>query len=193
MPELIDAAPYCLTFERLSGRHAHPDDLSSAAEAMGRLHLAAHTKHLHAARLNDPFKVSAQLWITDFQSPRAAVLRRVPITFDGQTTSLYKDANVRNIMMTDEGPAFVDFDDLTLAPFGYDLAKLIVSASMTYGRLSRAITTATLDSYNEALGPIHHGCTTNDLRKYAEIHHILTAPYLQRNGYRYAWPDVQPW
>ena len=40
---------------------------------------------------------------------------------------------MRNVLVTPSGPALVDFDDLTLAPFGYDLAKLVVSTAMTFG------------------------------------------------------------
>ncbi|WP_246835242.1 phosphotransferase [Micromonospora sp. MH33] len=50
-------------------------------------------------------------------------------------TAFYKDPNIRNYLVDGEDIAVVDFDDLTLAAFGYDLAGLLVTASMTYGRL----------------------------------------------------------
>jgi hypothetical protein len=41
-----------------------------------------------------------------------------------------------NILITSIGrPVTVDIDDLTLAPFGYDLVKLVVTLAMTHGRL----------------------------------------------------------
>lgn len=30
------------------------------------------------------------------------------------------------------------------------------------------------------------------LRGYAEFHDLLTRPYLHRNGYTHAWPDIRP-
>ncbi len=53
----------------------------------------------------------------------------------GGPAAFYKDANPRNFLITPAGPVTVDFDDLTLAPFGYDLAKLVVTLAMTYGAL----------------------------------------------------------
>ena len=57
--------------------------------------------------------------------PRRTVPRRSTRTRTSATSS----SNGEDI-------AVVDFDDLTLAPFGYDLAGLLVTASMTYGRLA---------------------------------------------------------
>jgi aminoglycoside/choline kinase family phosphotransferase len=98
---------------------------------------------------------------------------------------------LRNILLTDHGVALVDFDDLTLAPFGYDLAKLIVSTGMTYGQLAPSLVADTLTAYNTRVGA--NACTINRLHRYAELHGSLTAPYLHRNGYRYPWPTVRPW
>ncbi|WP_420867541.1 hypothetical protein [Amycolatopsis rubida] len=89
----------------------------------------------------------------------------------------------------------VDFDDLTLAPFGYDLAKLVVSTGMTHGTLRSEATEAALAVYNICAGRPDDAtaCTFGQLRVYAEFHHRLTARYLHRNGYCHAWPDVRPW
>jgi len=35
-------------------------------------------------------------------------------------------------------------------------------------------------------------CTVGNFHAYAEVHGKLTAPYLHRNGYTYAWPTVGP-
>jgi hypothetical protein len=67
---------------------------------------------------------------------------------------------------------------------------------MTHGRLEQAHATAALTAYLSAVertgGPAT-ACTVEELRRYAEIHHLLTVRYLHRNGYRHAWPDVRPW
>jgi aminoglycoside/choline kinase family phosphotransferase len=93
----------------------------------------------------------------------------------------------------------VDFDDLTLAPFGYDLAKLIVSAAMTYGRLPKSTLDDCLNAYNDAAQTacdpydVDLGCSFEDLVQYSEIHHVLTSGYLGRHGYIHTWPDARPW
>ena len=59
--------------------------------------------------------------------------------------------------MTATGPAIVDFDDLTLAPFGYDLAKLVVSTAMTHGPLpAEAITAALVRLHHRAARQYRH-------------------------------------
>ncbi|WP_420094795.1 phosphotransferase [Nocardia asteroides] len=45
--------------------------------------------------------------------------------------ALYKDSDIRNFILADDQVAILDFDDLTLAPFGYDLAELIVNGRMS--------------------------------------------------------------
>lgn len=93
-------------------------------------------------------------------------------------------------------PALVDFDDLTLAPFGYDLAKLIVSTAMTYGTITPADIHAALDTYHRhvtAAGGPDAACPPPHLAGYAEMHHLLTIRYLHRNGYRHPWPHLRPW
>jgi len=52
-------------------------------------------------------------------------------------------------LITPDGlPVTIDFDDLTLAPFGYDLAKLVVTLAMTYGELPGEQIAAALFAYN---------------------------------------------
>lgn len=167
LPALVSATPHHLEFEHLGdhlGDHQPgPDDLEMLARALGELHAAAHTKYLHTAQHDVPFPGPNGLVIADF-------------------------------LLTDTGVAIIDFDDLTLAPFGYDLAKLIVSTAMTYGRLDLRTVDHVLDIYNTltATGG-NTTCSAQQLRAYAEFHHLCTVRYLHRNGYRYAWPDVRPW
>jgi thiamine kinase-like enzyme len=99
---------------------------------------------------------------------------------------VYKDANVRNFLLTSTVVA-VDFDTVTLAPLGYDLAKLVVSATMTYGPLDTDRVTSCLHKYNELLSETGLGtCTSEQFSAWAEMHHVLTSPYLGRNGYRFS-------
>ncbi|HEU5472719.1 MAG TPA: phosphotransferase [Actinophytocola sp.] len=165
------------------------------AATLGRLHAAAYRRHLHAARLDEPFPTQDGLIISDFISPRRTALEKIPLPVNGLPAALYKDANIRNFLLTADGAAIVDFDDLTLAPFGYDLAKLLVSTAMTHGRIDRHQADSALAAYNSHTaqeGP-QTTCSVEQLRVYAEFHHLLTGPYLGRNGYRYPWPEVRPW
>ena len=87
----------------------------------------------------------------------------------------------------------IDFDDLTLAPFGYDLAKLVVSAAMTHGQLGTELIGRTLTAYNlETVDIADAHCDTDRFQLYAEIHHRLTARYIGRHSYIHAWPHVEP-
>jgi hypothetical protein len=183
------AGPRLVT-ELLTGHHPRPADLPVVAAALGTLHRTAYDRHLHHARLDHPFRIGGLL-ISDFVTPRRAALARQSVPHIGLPAAIYKDTNVRNVLLTEHGVALVDFDDLTLAPFGYDLAKLIVSTAMTYGQPAPGVVADALAAYNARVGG--NACTVNRLRYYAELHGRLTASYLHRNGYRHPWPNVRPW
>jgi Ser/Thr protein kinase RdoA (MazF antagonist) len=191
MPALIAHRGDTLVFEHLAGHHVLPDDLPAAAAALGQLHAVAHRQHLHAAHLDQPYPIDPQAAVADFLTPRSGIsaelqhLLRRPV-------ALYKDANIRNFLVDTEGVAIIDFDDLTLAPFGYDLAKLIVSCAITHGNPGRRRVGETLDAYNTPLPESLH-CPTDRLQEFATLHHRLTARYLGRHGYRYSWPAADPW
>jgi Ser/Thr protein kinase RdoA (MazF antagonist) len=204
LPALVARGARHLLFERLSGRAPDVEDLPRAAAALGRLHAAAHHHELQAARLDRPHTTSTGLVIPDFASPRQAALHHaaaatgIPgsvidavLARAGDPVTFYKDPNIRNYLANDNEVAVVDFDDLTLAPFGYDLAGLLVTASMTYGRLADRSITRCLRAYRVAVAP--QICSLADLKRYAELHHLLTLRYLGRNGYRHPWPTVRPW
>lgn len=178
-----------LVLEHLDGPQPGPERLGDLAEALGRLHAAAYRRQLHRARLDRPFP-AGDLVIADFVAPRGRVLRKVPVDVAGLPAAFYKDANIRNFLLTSDGVAVVDPDTLTLAPFGYDLAKLVVSTVMTHGPLRERAIAAALDAYNARVGPVHELalCTRSRLDAYARIHDVLTRPYLHRNGYRFVWP-----
>jgi Ser/Thr protein kinase RdoA (MazF antagonist) len=214
LPRLVAAGPDRLVFEHVPGRHAIPSDLVPLASQLGDLHGAAHVDVLADARLDIPFVADAGLRIPDFLSPRLSALAArlaaglVPdplldlpqaisllgAAVDG-ATALYKDANPRNFLLTPGGPVAVDFDDLTLAPFGYDLAKLIVTLAMTNGQVPISAIQQALDAYNRAADARRLGLgqvSLAALLTWAEIHHLLTSPYLGRNGYRFGWHTLRP-
>jgi hypothetical protein len=184
-----------MVLEHLPGRHAAPADLITIADALGRLHGTAYVSELHSSRLVRDHHTTNGMTIPAFQTGREHVLQHYGVDPD-RPVAFYKDTNLRNVVVSASGPALVDFDDLTLAPFGYDLAKLLVSLAMTHGRLEEAHIVAALTTY---LGAVQHNggpataCTVEELRRYAEIHHLLTIRYLYRNGYRHSWSDVRPW
>ncbi|KWV32837.1 MULTISPECIES: phosphotransferase [Micromonospora] len=204
LPRLITRTDCSLIFERLSGRAAGMADLPRMAAILGRLHDAAYRRELHSARLDETHTTSIGLVIPDFARPRRKALHQTALATGVDQTVLdavldradrpaafYKDPNVRNYLVQQEGIAVVDFDDLTLAPFGYDLAGLLVTTSLTYGRLDQATLTACIDAYRSTTAP--NRCGFDELRQYAELHHLLTLRYLGTNGYRHPWPTVRPW
>jgi Ser/Thr protein kinase RdoA (MazF antagonist) len=114
----------------------------------------------------------------------------------GGPAAFYKDANPRNFLITPGGTLVtIDFDDLTLAPFGYDLAKLIVTLGMTHGPIPATSIAAALISYNEAAA---RHCQTlpivmrEELMSWAEIHYILTSRYATDGRYPFRWDQARP-
>lgn len=213
LPELLHTATTSLEFAWAEGRHATPRDLAWIAAHVGDAHGAAWASELHHARMDQPHPLDRNGALCDFVNPRRAALSRrqqagyltandldamqaILAAAVSQPVAFYKDTNPRNILITPEGQLItVDVDDLTLAPFGYDLAKLIVTLAMTHGRLPDPLIHRALDAYNTAaarhsaqLGHVD----AEHLSRYAALHNILTAPYLGHGGYRYPWPTVQP-
>jgi Ser/Thr protein kinase RdoA (MazF antagonist) len=212
LPQLLIAEGQQLGFEHVTGRHAEPGDLVTLAGHLGEVHAAAHAAELHRARMDRPYRTASGHQIPGFLGRRlAAVTRKLDAglvpdpAFSikqaecllrgacGEPAAFYKDANPRNFLVTRAGPVAVDFDDLTLAPFGYDLAKLVVTLAMTYGAFPAGQITAAIDSYNAAshhwLGP--RALTLARLMTWAEVHHILTSGYRGRSGYRHSWHDLR--
>jgi hypothetical protein len=211
LPRLLAVEDRRMDFEHVHGRSAIPADLEVLAEHLGDAHGAAWIATLRTARLDIPHPAVDHYAIADFVSPRLIALnRRGAVGSSSEThkiqdllrsaadgpVAFYKDANPRNFLVNHTGRvATIDFDDLTLAPFGYDLAKLIVTLSMTYGRLPSGAIARALDAYNTAAArhAVHLGRTSPDqLLDYAEVHHVLTSRYLGRGGYRHPWPTVRP-
>ena len=153
------------------------------ATHLGDVHGSAYVTELHQARLNQPYCAMRGHMLPSFPHRRVdAVARelhagnvpgnglisvaraqRLLAEADGPA-AFYKDANPRNFLITPDGlPVTVDFDDLTLAPFGYDLAKLVVTLAMTYGALPGEQIAAALTAYNTAAATTMRGTSWRHL------------------------------
>jgi aminoglycoside phosphotransferase (APT) family kinase protein len=203
-----------LMFEHVDGRRARPGDLPLIAACLGNMHGGAYAKELHQARLPGHFRTRAGHTLPGFPHGRlGAVARelrsgRVPdarltvqqaqevITVADGPAAFYKDANPRNFLITPDGRLVtIDFDDLTLAPFGYDLAKLIVTLAMTYGPVPGTSIATALASYNQAAARHCQSLprvTSDELMRWAEIHYILTARYTADGRYPCHWDQARP-
>ncbi|MEU7018211.1 phosphotransferase [Streptomyces sp. NPDC046385] len=209
LPALTVVGPTSLTYEWIDGRPARPEDLLTLARLLGDAHGAAWAADLRPASLNTPHRFRDGIAFGDYIAPRQTALRRrleqgylpdqvalhAMLTLLEKTakgpTAFYKDSNPRNFIITEVGDIYaVDTDDLTLAPMGYDLAKLIATLILTYGPLPAPVIDSTLRAYNEAaerhdprLGSTHR----ERLNDFLALHAVLTAPYAGRNGYRDSW------
>ncbi|WP_331744952.1 phosphotransferase [Kitasatospora sp. NBC_01300] len=216
VPHVVHVHPTAIDYEHLDGHHGTPDDLLTLADLLGHQHTTAHTHHLHAARMNAPHTsgavTTADVTIDDFADSRRERLQRLlatgtvpsplltPDAIDDwleraatMPAAFYKDSNPRNFLITDTTVAVVDFDSLTLAPFGYDLAKIVVTISMTAGPLPEDTIRKAVAAYNrhpEQRGL--PGCSWREFAAWSEFHHILTTPHHGTNGYRYSWHAIRP-
>jgi hypothetical protein len=213
LPRIISSRSTELEFEWIDGRHAEPRDLVPLADHLGEAHGRAWSPALRGAHLASAY-ISDGYVIRDFVSPRIAALcqrfrdghiatiqdldKALGLLHQTATgpAAFYKDSNPRNILITPTGhPVTLDTDDLSLAPFGYDLAKLVVTLAMTHGALPTDQIVRPLTAYNSAAAEHHPelGRTTLPrLLEYADLHGILTTPYLGRGGYRWPWTRVRP-
>ncbi|MDJ0465772.1 phosphotransferase [Streptomyces sp. H27-C3] len=209
-PALHTIGPDSLTFERVEGRCVRPEDLPRMAELLGRAHGAAWASDLQSASLGIPHRFPDGTTFDDYVGPREIALRRrheqgylpdkvalyamlglLDETAQGPL-AFYKDSNPRNFIITSTGDIVtVDTDDLSLAPMGYDLAKLIATLHLTYGPLTDQTVNAALLAYNAAARRHDARLGTTDrgrLDSFLGLHAVLTAPYVGRNGYCYALP-----
>jgi Ser/Thr protein kinase RdoA (MazF antagonist) len=214
LPELRYSGERELRFQHIEGRHALPADLTMLAAHLGHVHGSIHAAELRRAQLPRPYSAAGGQLLPAFPAGRLAAVerelaaghvpgarltvsqaRRLIASADGPP-AFYKDANPRNFLITPDGtPVTIDFDDLTLAPFGYDLAKLIVTLAMTHGPIPAAAITEALSAYNLAANshcPALPHVTWNELMGWAEIHHILTARYAGNGRYPFPWDQARP-
>ncbi|MFI5756232.1 phosphotransferase [Streptomyces sp. NPDC051569] len=209
-PTLHLAGPYSLTFERIEGRPARPEDLPRIAELLGHAHGVAWRSDLRSASQGTAHHFHDGTRFDDYLGPRQTALRRrheqghlpdkaslhaMLCLLNGTARgpfAFYKDSNPRNFIITPAGDIVtVDTDDLSLAPMGYDLAKLIATLHLTYGPLTEQAVKAALFAYNTAAGRYDAGLGATDrarLDDYLTLHAVLTAPYIGRNGYDYGLP-----
>ncbi|WP_328869659.1 phosphotransferase [Streptomyces sp. NBC_00287] len=209
-PTLTVSGPAALSFTWVQGRHAEQRDLPELAALLGDAHGAAWASDLHGAELTRAHQFSDGTEFSSYLGLREEALRRrrqqgfLPTdraldmmlailnrTAEGPT-AFYKDSNLRNFLFTDDGTVFVvDTDHLSLAPFAYDLAKLVTSLIMTHGPLPDHSLDGALGAYNEAAArhDARLGATDRDrLDDFLALHAVLTAPYSGRHGYRHADP-----
>ncbi|WP_026152510.1 phosphotransferase [Actinopolyspora halophila] len=208
-PKLLAPTGSTLEFERVPGPTAGPADITTVARALGQLHRAAWRGGLRHAEMNRPFPIAGATELPGFTEPRRqrlhAALTKVecPLTRDDIDTwldasaelpvTLYKDANPRNaIISPDRGPVLVDVDTLTLAPVGYDLAKLIVTMAMTFGAVAREQVVEALTNYITAFGLESDRCPLGHIQVWAEFHHLLTHPWRGQH-YAHEWNAVRTW
>jgi hypothetical protein len=209
-PVLRSVAGARVGFEYISGRHAETRDLPRLAALLGDAHGAAWESDLRNAHLDTPHALRDGGSLGDFQTSRRAALDRrleqgylpsiaalrAMLTLlekpAGEPAAFYKDSNPRTFLLTGNGTIFtIDTDDLTLAPFGYDLAKLVATLTMTYGEIHPACIERALQIYNRAAAQhdARLGTTTLErLEEFLALHEVLNAPYAGRNGYRYLPP-----
>jgi Ser/Thr protein kinase RdoA (MazF antagonist) len=214
LPELRYSGGLELRFQHVEGRHALTTDLTMLAAHLGDIHGHVHQVELRRAELPKPYYAAGGRVLPAFPEGRLAAVERelsaghVPdarltisqarrlITGADGPAACYKDANPRNFLITPDGtPVTIDFDDLTLAPFGYDLAKLIVTLTMTHGPIPGTDITEALSAYNLAANghyPALPYVTWDDLMGWAEIHHILTARYADDGRYPFTWDQTRP-
>ncbi|MDR7303877.1 phosphotransferase [Haloactinomyces albus] len=211
LPRLLEHTPWTLEFEHVSGRAAELGDLPAVASALGRLHHTARQRGLAQAMANSRY-ITSDVILDAFAGPRRRRLHELcavqgagaPLSHEAigawldhaamLPVALYKDANPRNVLVADyREPVLVDFDSLTLAPVGYDLAKLLVTTAMTGGDLPPRVVEETITAYAQELPDTLDHSRRTELTVWAEFHHLLTLPYLGHHGYRYPWPAVRPW
>jgi Ser/Thr protein kinase RdoA (MazF antagonist) len=214
LPELHASGDRELRFEHIEGRHARPGDLTMLAAHLGTIHGSAFASALHAARLQETYRAPGGPELPAFPARRLNAVERElsahPASGAGLTiaearqlitsasgpAAFYKDANPRNFLITPAGtPVTIDFDDLTLAPFGYDLAKLIVTLSMTYGPIPASAAREALTRYNA--GATRHagseaGVTWDELMTWAELHYVLTSRYAADGQYPRMRDKIRP-
>jgi hypothetical protein len=149
LPELRYSGERELRFQHIEGRHALPADLTMLAAHLGHVHGSVHAAELPRAQLPRPYSAAGGQLLPAFPAGRhrARVGRRArprrethrlpgppPDRERRRAAGLLQGRQPRNFLITRDGtPVTIDFDDLTLAPFGYDLAKLTVTLAMTHG------------------------------------------------------------
>jgi hypothetical protein len=207
LPRLLGSDGSELLFEFTAGRIAGPADLAELAEHLGDVHSTAMAGPLATVDLvSRPTSPLKTVFARPYFTTRAAVLlERYREGYVGTRRELarlgwalersaqlpaafYKDANCRNFIIQESAamPVTVDFDDLDLAPMGYDLAKLVVSLHMTYGPMPASTIHTALDGYNRATQthvPETAPLSIDQFGDLVALQITLNAPYLGCHDY----------
>jgi Ser/Thr protein kinase RdoA (MazF antagonist) len=192
VPALDGARGHEVAWRHVAGRHVETeDDLVRVAVALGRWHRHLAESGLPADRALPGFLVTRTAMLVRLHPPGAAISAAdaacLRATVAGCPPSVYKDVNVRNILLDGDRVVHVDFDDLTLAPAGYDLAKLVISYAMTRG--ARGPVEEALRAYND--GAVVELCTASAFMAWIELHHVLTHRYIADGPYTYSWAALR--
>jgi Ser/Thr protein kinase RdoA (MazF antagonist) len=200
VPALIDKSEQYNTLSFESLRPAEHIDATSLLNATAVL------AEFHAAAIERTSGGMPKGSLLDFESPRRKPLLEAfgsrntnsPIRIDdldrvfelaaSGPSCVYKDANFRNMLNSKGRIYFVDFDDLTKAPIGYDLAKLWMTLKMSDPLLPNQTLLSCLATYNHRLS-----VKTNleELSVWLELNWLLTQRYVGTN-YLNRWPDLRP-
>ncbi|MGF1425041.1 phosphotransferase [Kitasatospora sp. LaBMicrA B282] len=209
-PDLVAVEPTTLSLRYVRGRHAEPADLPRLASMLGTAHAQAWARELQRAGLDRSHRSADGTVLPDYTSVRRQALERrlaehylpdrkalcrlldiLERTAEGPS-AFYKDTNPRNVLIAASTIFTVDTDDLTLAPFGYDLAKLVHTLALSYHPLKPAAVDSAIQHYNAAAAETD-GCltvlTSSRFDEFLLLHRVLTAPYLHRDHYRRGAPQ----
>jgi Ser/Thr protein kinase RdoA (MazF antagonist) len=192
VPALSTARDNNVTWERIDGRHpGSSEDILHVAATLGAWHRRLADVDLRDSAALPEFMPSRALAIRRSAAPGAALsaadVPRLRAAATRCSPSIYKDLNVRNVLLDGDRVMHVDFDDLTLAPAGYDLAKLVVTYAMSHG--VRPSAEQALAAYNKAAGA--ELCAATEFVLWMELHHIMTSRYLTDGHYTYSWPSLR--
>lgn len=196
-------------YEPLRGRNLLPDELPKVAALLGqtdarlsrgklRGRIAGECISTDAVRIDgfaDPFRVNA-LKKTRAQGSLLSRSAAIGAVTRGCSfpAALYKDSNVRNFVVVGSRVRVVDFDVVTLAPPGYDLAKLVLSGALTWGVLDfhpLDLLSEYVEAACDELGA-ERRVDPDWFHVWLELHWMLTARYVAPTRYGFSWPDYRP-
>lgn len=209
-PDVVAVGPSSLSFRYVQGRHAKPADLPRLAAMLGTAHGQAWARELQHAVLHQPHQATGGELLTAYAPARGQALERrladgylpdrstllslldiLERTAEGPT-AFYKDTNPRNLLISASAVVTVDVDDLTLAPFGYDLAKLVHTLALSNHPLPPTAVQAAIRQYNTAAAETDERLATLTPTRFNDfllLHRALTAPYRDRDHYRHGIPQ----
>ncbi len=193
----VDRADARVELGWVHGRHPRLDDVDRVCRELGRFHGTLLTEALAPRLAELPGFAESRVdalaaAMGNFSAPaqmRENVERFVLLCDQQLPQAIYKDSNLRNLVIEDETVTHLDYDDLTRAPIGYDLAKFLLSVSLTFG-VSPPIDAA-LAAYCDSAAVAGAerqllGVPPGMVEAMLEINWLLTAPYAGANGYIHA-------